>query len=163
MESELKMRETVRKTVSSRLYAGCSMETAGTETDETGQSFRSEADLINHIWEENRRHHAESERQLLYPTGDSICHAISFERIVHSNAVAFSRQRYLFKPVIAEETRQRYKHFSKVTRQYKRLVERWRSTHNDEEDSDSKAPRGWKEDGDGKRDKRAACGRAVRA
>ena len=139
------------------------MDTPGTENDEPSQSFRSEADLINHIWEENRRRHAESERQLLYPTGDSICHAISIARIVHSNAVAFSRKRYLFKPVIAEETRQRYKHFSKVTRQYKRLVERWRSTHNEEEDSDSKAARGWKEDGDGKRDKRAVRGRGAGA
>lgn len=157
------MRETIRKTVSNRLYSGSNLEITGTENHEAGHTFRTEADLINHIWEENRRCHAESERQLLYPTGDSICHTISIERIVHSNTVEFNKKRYLFKPVIAEETRQRYKHFSKVTRQYKRLVERWRSTHNDDEDSDSKAPRGWKEDADGKREKRAARGEAVEA
>ena len=154
MESELKMRETTRKTVANRLYAGCNTETTCSEGADPSSSYLSEKDNMNRMWEENRRRHAEAERRLLYPTDESICHSISFERVVHDNLVAFSQQRYRFRPVIAEETRERYKHYSKVTKQYKRLMERWRATHHDDDDSDTKTSRGWKED-DNKREKRA--------
>lgn len=114
------------------------------------------------IWEENRRRHVESERRILYPNSESLyhwltvftnrTHEIDIEKIVHRNQVAFSHNRHLIVPVMAEQTRVRYQTYIRLTRKQKKKQDRWNATHRDDDDSPSGR---WKDDSDSKREKRS--------
>ena len=114
------------------------------------------------IWEENRRRHVESERRILYPNSESLyhwltvftnrTHEIDIEKIVHRNQVAFSHNRHLIVPVMAEQTRVRYQTYIRLTRKQKKKQDRWNATHRDDDDSPSGR---WKDDSDSTREKRS--------
>ena len=78
---------------------------------------------------------------------------IDSARIMHRNTVCYNHNRVLYKPIIAKQTRERYKQHVKYSKQYTRLLATWRHTHRDEEEHSSS--RGWKEDNESKREKRS--------
>lgn len=98
----------------------------------------------------------------LYPNSESLyhwltvftnrTHEIDIEKIVHRNQVAFSHNRHLIVPVMAEQTRVRYQTYIRLTRKQKKKQDRWNATHRDDDDSPSGR---WKDDSDSKREKRS--------
>ena len=107
------------------------------------------------IWEQNRRRHVESEHRILYPQSESLfpfsilftysTQEINLERIIHRNQVSFTRNRPFFVPVVAEQKQLRYQYYMKLYRKYKKLQDRWDTTHRDVEDGNM--PGRWKNDG----------------
>lgn len=120
-------------------------------------------DQITRIWEENKLRHIESERKILYPTSEHLydsssvftcsTHEIDITRVIHRNTVSYNHNRVMFIPVIAKQTRERYRQYVKSSKQYNKLRAHWRLTHHEEEETPSS--RGWKDENESKREKRS--------
>ena len=162
METELSQCELTERNALSCSQSGAAEEFVSTSDSLLPSPSNDPKSERIRIWEENRRRHVESERRILYPNSESLyqwtdslisrTHEIDIDKIVHRNQVAFSHNRHLIVPVMADQARARYQTYLRLTRKQKKKQDRWNATHRDDDDSPSSR---WKDDSDSKREKRS--------